>query len=121
MEHYQQAIQAERSALWLDAEAECMRMQMLAPAWEVPYIERALLYLRQNRLDEAYGQYRRASQLHWLDPASATNLGILCLQRRDRMAAAGYFHQALDLDPGYAGAAEQLRHLSGGANSGGPQ
>lgn len=99
---YSQALNAMYAEDWFQAEVGFEQLIAEYPAYPGPYVNLAILYRRDNRIDEAESALERALAIVPDHPAANSELGVLYRKRGDFAAAEAVYRRALDGDPGYA-------------------
>jgi len=97
---------------WPGAQREFRRALELSPGDPDAHFAYSLTYLAPlGRLDEALAEIERARALDPLSPYKITGAGIIDWYRRDYDRAAGQYRKAIELDPAFYYAYDELRHL----------
>jgi Flp pilus assembly protein TadD len=73
-----------------------------------PYLNLGLIELKNNKLDAAEMEIRRAIAIRPMEPAFQFALGITLAQRGNCDAARAAFSEVLVLNPGFPSAQEQM-------------
>jgi 4-amino-4-deoxy-L-arabinose transferase-like glycosyltransferase len=109
--HADAALGYLRQQRWLDAEVEWQRCMALAPEWEMPYAMLGWQYRQQKRWDEAWAAYHRAESLVDLDPVTCNDLGAMAGNLGQAAEARRWFHLALEQEPDFKLARQNLKFL----------
>jgi TolB-like protein/tetratricopeptide (TPR) repeat protein len=97
---------------WPGAQREFRRALELSPGDPDAHFAYSLTYLAPlGRLDEALAEIERARELDPLSPYKITAAGMIDWYRRDYDRAAGQYRKAIELDPAFYYAYDELRHL----------
>jgi serine/threonine-protein kinase len=97
---------------WPGAQREFRRALELSPGDPDAHFAYSLTYLAPlGRLDEALAEIERARALDPLSPYKITAAGMIDWYRRDYDRAAGQYRKAIELDPAFYYAYDELRHL----------
>jgi TolB-like protein/Flp pilus assembly protein TadD len=97
---------------WPGAQREFRRALELSPGDPDAHFAYSLTYLAPlGRLDEALAEIERARSLDPLSPYKITAAGMIDWYRRDYDRAAGQYRKAIELDPAFYYAYDELRHL----------
>ena len=97
---------------WPGARREFRRALELSPGDPDAHFAYSLTYLAPlGRLDEALAEIERARALDPLSPYKITAAGMIDWYRRDYDRAAGQYRKAIELDPAFYYAYDELRHL----------
>jgi tetratricopeptide (TPR) repeat protein len=99
---YARALGAMSAGNWLEAELELEQLTQDYPLYPGPHANLALVYLRDQRRDDAQDALERALTIDPGHAAANTQLGILLREQGKFAAAEAAYRRALETDPGHA-------------------
>ena len=99
---YGRAMTAMRAENWLQAELELEQLTKEFPAYPGPFVNLALVYLKDKRLDDARAALDRALAIDPGHAAANTQLGILLREQGKFHEAEQAYRKALATDPNHA-------------------
>jgi Tfp pilus assembly protein PilF len=99
---YAHAMTSMRAENWLQAELELEQLTKEFPAYPGPFVNLALVYLKDKRLDDARAALDRALALDPGHAAANTQLGILLREQGKFHEAEQAYRKALVTDPNHA-------------------
>jgi Flp pilus assembly protein TadD len=99
---YARALNAMNAEDWFQAEVEFEQLIVEYPAYPGPYVNLAILYRRDNRVDEAEFALNQALAIAPEHPAANSELGVIYRERGDFADAESAYRRALEGDPSYA-------------------
>jgi Tfp pilus assembly protein PilF len=99
---YGRAIAAMRAENWLQAELELEQVTKEFPVYPGPFVNLALVYLKDKRLDDARVALDRALAISPGHAAANTQLGILLREQGKFHEAEQAYRKALATDPNHA-------------------
>lgn len=102
LQSYDRALAAMSSEDWTSAELELEQLILDYDGLTGPYVNLAIIYQRDGRLDEARGALDRALALDPGHAAANNQLGILLREQGDFAAAEAAYRIAIESDPGYS-------------------
>lgn len=102
MASYSQALKAMYAEDWFQAEVEFEQLIVEYPAFPGPYVNLAILYRRDNRVDEAESALNLALAIAPDHPAANSELGVLYRERGEFAEAESAYRRAIEGDPSYA-------------------
>ena len=98
---YERALGAIRLQSWLEAELELEQLTLEHPEYSGPHVNLALVYLHDERHDDARAALERALEADPTHAAANTQLGILLREDGEFGAAEEAYRRALSANPGY--------------------
>jgi tetratricopeptide (TPR) repeat protein len=99
---YGRAMNAMRAENWLQAELELEQLTKEFPAYPGPFVNLALVYLKDKRLDDARAALDHALAIDPGHAAANTQLGILLREQGKFQEAEQAYRKALATDPNHA-------------------
>jgi tetratricopeptide (TPR) repeat protein len=99
---YGRALAAMRGEDWLSAELELEQLTQAFPAYAGPYVNLALVYLHDDRRDDARAALDRALDIDPGHAAANNQLGILLREQGKFAEAEEAYRRALETDPAHA-------------------
>jgi len=99
---YSRALAAMRAENWLEAELELEQLTLEHPEYPGPYVNLALVYLHDERRDDARAALDHALAIDPGHPAANTQLGVLLREQGKFSEAEAAYRRALDTDPNHA-------------------
>jgi tetratricopeptide (TPR) repeat protein len=96
---YARALDAMRAENWLEAELELEQLTLEHPAYPGPHVNLALVYLHDERRDDARDALERALAIDAGHAAANTQLGILLREEGEFAAAEAAYRRALESNP----------------------
>jgi tetratricopeptide (TPR) repeat protein len=102
LQAYERALAAMRAEDWIEAELELEQLVLEYPGFAGPYVNLAIVYMRDDRKDDASEALERALAI---DPAhvAANNQFAILLREQGRFEEAEQaYRRALQSDPSYA-------------------
>jgi Flp pilus assembly protein TadD len=99
---YARALNAMNAENWFQAEVEFEQLIVEYPAYPGPYVNLAILYRRDNRVDEAEFALNQALAIAPEHPAANSELGVIYRERGAFADAESAYRRALEGDPSYA-------------------
>jgi tetratricopeptide (TPR) repeat protein len=99
---YARALAAMRAENWLEAELELEQLVLAQPAYPGPHVNLALVYLHDERRDDARDALERALALAPGHAAANTQLGILLREDGEFAEAEAAYRRALATEPDHA-------------------
>jgi tetratricopeptide (TPR) repeat protein len=98
---YARALAAMQAENWTEAELELKDLLLEFDSYPGPYINIAIVYMHENRNDDAMKALKSALALDPAEPAANDEMGIL-LRREGRFKEAeAAYRRAIAADPGY--------------------
>ena len=99
---YERAMTAMRAENWLQAELELEQLTKEFPAYPGPFVNLALVYLKDKRQDDARAALDHALAIDPGHAAANTQLGILLREQGKFHEAEAAYRKALATDPNHA-------------------
>jgi Tfp pilus assembly protein PilF len=99
---YARALAALRAENWLEAELELEQLTLEHPDYPGPHVNLALVYLHDERSDDARAALMRALEIDPGHAAANTQLGILLREDGKFDEAEAAYRRALETDPDHA-------------------
>ncbi len=99
---YARALEAMRAANWLEAELELEQLVLEYPHYPGPHVNLALVYLNDERRDDARAALQRALELAPGHAAANTQLGILLREDGNFQEAEAAYRRALATESDHA-------------------
>jgi len=99
---YGRAVTAMRAENWLQAELELEQLTKEFPAYPGPFVNLAIVYLKDKRLDDARAALDHALAIDPGHAAANTQLGILLREQGKFHEAEQAYRKALATDPNHA-------------------
>lgn len=99
---YSRAMTSMRAENWLQAELELEQLTKEFPAYPGPFVNLALVYLKDKRLDDAHAALDQALAIDPGHAAANTQLGILLREQGKFHEAEAAYRKALATDPNHA-------------------
>ena len=96
---YARALDSMRTESWLEAELELEQLTLEHPEYPGPHVNLALVYLHDERRDDARAALERALAIDAGHAAANTQLGILLREEGEFAAAEAAYRRALESDP----------------------
>ena len=101
MAGYSLALAAMNAADWVEAELELEQLILEYASFPGPYINLAILYRRDGRVDEAENALNQALLIAPDHPIANNELGVLLRERGDFAEAEAAYRRAIAADPSY--------------------
>jgi Tfp pilus assembly protein PilF len=96
---YARAVGAMRTENWLEAELELEQLTLEHPEYPGPHVNLALVYLHDERRDDARAALERALAIDAGHASANTQLGILLREEGEFSAAEAAYRRALESNP----------------------
>jgi Tfp pilus assembly protein PilF len=96
---YARALDAMRVENWLEAELELEQLTLEHPEYPGPHVNLALVYLHDERRDDARAALERALEIDAAHASANTQLGILLREKGEFAAAEAAYRRALESNP----------------------
>jgi tetratricopeptide (TPR) repeat protein len=99
---YERALAAMQLEDWPEAELELEQLILEFPDYPGPYVNLAIVYARDGRIDEARDALDNALAIDPGHAAANNQLGMLLREQGEFEAAESAYRTAIESDPGYA-------------------
>ena len=99
---YQRALDAMRRADWVEAELELEALLLESASFPGPYLNLAIVYRQDGRMDEAIDALEQALAVSTDHPVALSELGVIYRERGEFEEAEAAYRRAIEADPSYA-------------------